>query len=318
MVDDPVINGVLANYKDISHRRQADMAIRKSEERLKIIFNASPDPVVVYNNKGYPEDMNEAFTDCFGWHLDELRDQHIPFVPEDQNEITKVKIKEIFQSGNPVRFETKRFSKNGEILDILLSAAIVKGIEGSNNNLVVNLKDITGRKKMEAQIQQTQKMESIGTLAGGIAHDFNNILFPIVGHSEMLLEDIPEDSPFRDNLNQINASALRASQLVKQILTFSRQEDGEFKLIRIQPIIKEALKLIRSTIPTTIPTAMLLSDNCFDVSKGVALSNNLNPKSIKISVRITPKIAYKKFAAMIPNSIILILLLPYLFYPHIQ
>ena len=262
MVDDPIINGVLANYKDISHRRKADMAIRKSEERLKTIFNASPDPVVVYNNKGYPEYMNEAFTDCFGWYLDELRDQHIPFVPEDQNEITKLKIKEIYQSGNPVRFETKRFSKNGEMLDILLSAAIIKGIEGINNSLVVNLKDITGRKKLEAQIQQTQKMESIGTLAGGIAHDFNNILFPVLGHTEMLLQDIPEDNPIHNNLEKIYAGANRAKELVKQILTFSRQEESELILIKIQPVIKEALRLIRATIPTTIEIKQDINPDC--------------------------------------------------------
>ncbi len=247
---------------DITERKRAEEEQRASEERQKIIFNASPDPVVVYNNKGYPEYMNEAFTDCFGWYLDELRDQHIPFVPEDQNEITKLKIKEIYQSGNPVRFETKRFSKNGDMLDILLSAAIIKGIEGINNSLVVNLKDITGRKKLEAQIQQTHKMESIGTLAGGIAHDFNNILFPVLGHTEMLLQDIPEDNPIYNNLEEIYAGATRAKELVKQILTFSRQEASEFKLIKIQPVIKEALKLIRATIPTTIEIKQDINPDC--------------------------------------------------------
>jgi len=105
-------------------------------------------------------------------------------------------------------------------------------------------------------------MESIGTLAGGIAHDFNNILFPIVGHTEMLLEDVSEDSPFRASLNEIYTGALRASELVKQILTFSRQESGELKLMKMQPIIKEALKLIRSTIPTTIEIKQNISPAC--------------------------------------------------------
>ncbi|MCP4551725.1 MAG: hypothetical protein GY834_06730, partial [Bacteroidetes bacterium] len=122
----------------------------------------------------------------------------------------------------------------------------------------------TARKKDELQIQlvQSQKMESIGTLAGGIAHDFNNILFPIVGHTEMLLEDVSEDSSFRDSLNEIYTGALRASELVKQILTFSRQESGEMKLIKMQPIIREALKLIRSTIPTTIEIKQDIKTDC--------------------------------------------------------
>ncbi|MCP4076812.1 MAG: sensory box histidine kinase/response regulator protein, partial [Gammaproteobacteria bacterium] len=98
--------------------------------------------------------------------------------------------------------------------------------------------------------------------AGGIAHDFNNILFPIVGHAEMLLEDIPNDSPLKDSSNEIYVSALRAKDLVKQILTFSRQEKGELKLMKLQPIVKEALKLIRSTIPTTIKIDQDIRPDC--------------------------------------------------------
>ena len=116
--------------------------------------------------------------------------------------------------------------------------------------------------KLESQLQQAQKMESIGTLAGGIAHDFNNILFPIVGYTQMLLEDTPEDSPTRVSLNQIYTSALRAKSLVKQILTFSRQESSELMLMKMQPIVKEALKLIRSTIPTTIEIIQDIHPDC--------------------------------------------------------
>ncbi|MBU0464621.1 MAG: response regulator [Proteobacteria bacterium] len=105
-------------------------------------------------------------------------------------------------------------------------------------------------------------MESIGTLAGGIAHDFNNILFPILGYAEMLLEDIPEDSPFKDSLKGIYTSALRAKGLVKQILTFSRQDTNELKLMKMQPVVKEALKLIRSTIPTTIEIKQDINADC--------------------------------------------------------
>ncbi|MBF0235760.1 MAG: sensory box histidine kinase/response regulator protein, partial [Desulfamplus sp.] len=114
------------------------------------------------------------------------------------------------------------------------------------------LRDITDIKTIEAQLQQAQKMEAIGTLAGGIAHDFNNILSPIMGHTELLVYDIPEESPLRDSLNEIQAASMRAKDLIRQILTFSRQQDSEFVLMKIQYIIKEVLTLLRSTIPSTI------------------------------------------------------------------
>ena len=119
--------------------------------------------------------------------------------------------------------------------------------------------DITYRKRTEeqnaklaVQLQQAQKMESIGSLAGGIAHDLNNILFPISGFSEMLLDEIPPDSHAHESIEQIYKSAKRGSDLVKQILAFSRQSNPQKLPIRIQPVLKEVLKLVRATIPMNI------------------------------------------------------------------
>ncbi|MBW2610299.1 MAG: response regulator [Deltaproteobacteria bacterium] len=118
------------------------------------------------------------------------------------------------------------------------------------------------REKLETQIQQSQKMESIGTLAGGIAHDFNNILFPMFGFLEIMLEDTPKDSPFRDSLNQVFSGAKRARDLVKQILAFSRQSDHARKPLKVQLVIKEVLKLIRSSLPSTIEIQQNISNQC--------------------------------------------------------
>ena len=122
--------------------------------------------------------------------------------------------------------------------------------------------DITHLKNMEKELRQAHKMESIGTLAGGIAHDFNNILFPILGYTELLLEEIPEKSPLRDSLNEIYTGTMRARDLIKQILTFSRLDISELKLIKMQSIIKEALKLIRASIPTTITIKLNIDKDC--------------------------------------------------------
>ena len=136
-------------------------------------------------------------------------------------------------------------------------AFALKGIENTTKTI-----------SLESQLRQAQKMEAIGTLAGGIAHDFNNILSAILGYSQLFMTEIPEDSPLYPYLKQILKAGERARDLVKQILTFSRQ--GEAEPIPLQPhlIVKEAIKLLRSTIPTTIDikqhvfpdTGMILAD----------------------------------------------------------
>ncbi|MCP4673857.1 MAG: PAS domain S-box protein [Desulfobacula sp.] len=145
----------------------------------------------------------------------------------------------IESSGSPI------FNSNGEF----------KGYRGID-------RDISIRKRMENELRQIHKMESIGTLAGGIAHDFNNILFPILGHTEMLLKDIPEGSSAHNALKKIYSGGIRARDLVSQILTFSRQDSSEIMPIKIQPIVKETLKLIRSVIPTTIKINQYIEKNC--------------------------------------------------------
>jgi len=114
----------------------------------------------------------------------------------------------------------------------------------------------------ERQLQQVMKMQAIGTLAGGIAHDFNNILFPIVGYTELTMDDIPEDSQARRNLEEILKATHRAKELVQQILTFSRQGGQERKCLKIQFLIKEALKLLRATIPSSIEIESHVDENC--------------------------------------------------------
>jgi signal transduction histidine kinase/ActR/RegA family two-component response regulator len=134
-------------------------------------------------------------------------------------------------------------------------------------------RDITEQKlaeeeniKLEARLQQAQKMESIGSLAGGIAHDLNNILFPISGLSEMLLDDMPPGSRERESIEQIHKSAQRGSDLVQQILAFSRQSKPRKLPIRIQPILNEVLKLARAAIPMNIEISSHIDTDCGLVS----------------------------------------------------
>jgi PAS domain S-box-containing protein len=133
-----------------------------------------------------------------------------------------------------------------------VSAVPITNGSGETIRLVHYAKDITESRRQERQLRQAQKMEAIGTLAGGIAHDFNNILTAIIGFSELGLLRSTQDVATHQDLDQIHQAGLRAKELVKQILTFSRQGEQDFQPLHIQSVVKEALRFLRSSIPTTI------------------------------------------------------------------
>jgi signal transduction histidine kinase/ActR/RegA family two-component response regulator len=142
--------------------------------------------------------------------------------------------------------------KDGTLYEEETTISPVQNAQGEIINYVAVKRDVTQEVALEAQLRQAQKMEAIGTLAGGIAHDFNNILTPIIINTEMALLDLTPDSELRQDLNQVLKAGRRAKELVRQILTFSRQKEEELKPLLLSPVIKEALQLIRSTLPSTI------------------------------------------------------------------
>ncbi len=135
---------------------------------------------------------------------------------------------------------------------------------GEMVGFVHTARDVTHKLKLEAQLRQAQKMEAIGVLAGGIAHDFNNILMPILGYAEMAQERLPKDDPLFNELTEIVQAANRAKDLVKQILTFTRQNAQERERWPLEPhlVIKEALKLLRASLPATIDIQQSIDPGC--------------------------------------------------------
>jgi PAS domain S-box-containing protein len=241
--------GVLGIARNITDRKRVDKALRESEERYRKAFMTSPDSIVITRlSDGMFVSINKGFTEISGHEEEDVIGKTSLEINIWGNPEDRIKIIEGLKAKGEVRnYEARFLAKDREFYG-LMSASIIE-LNGVPHVLNVT-RDITERKraeeekaKLEALLQQAQKMESIGSLAGGIAHDLNNILFPITGLSEMLLDDIPPKTPEHDSIEQIYKSAKRGSELVKQILAFSRQSNPKKLPIRIQSILKETLKL---------------------------------------------------------------------------
>jgi len=249
---------------DMTELRIREEALQESQNRFRDISLSMADWIWETDKEIKFTYLSQSIKDVLGYSPEELIGK-TPFdiMPEEEsNRIKLIANKIVSRSEHIKDLENWNIHKDGQKLFMLTNGIPILDNEGKTQGYRGVNRNITTQRKLETQLQQAQKMESIGTLAGGIAHDFNNILFPILGHAEMLLTDIPEDSPFRNDMKAIHVSALRAKDLVKQILTFSRQDANELKLMKIQPIVKEALKLIRSTIPTTIEIKQDINADC--------------------------------------------------------
>ncbi|MCP3898228.1 MAG: PAS domain S-box protein, partial [Desulfobacteraceae bacterium] len=247
--------GVTFTALDITSPKKKASELLESEEKYRSIMDSMVDATYICSSNYRIEYMNPAMILRTGY---DATGEICYKVIHGRNKKCPWCISEKVMNGESVNYEIVS-PKDDKIYYI--SNSPIFHTDGSISKLTV-FRDVTKFKIMEQSLQQSQKMESIGTLAGGIAHDFNNILFPIVGHAELLIDDISEDSPIQGSLNEIYNAALRARDLVKQILTFSRQESSDLKLIKIQHVIQEALTLVRSTIPTTIDIQQDIQPDC--------------------------------------------------------
>ena len=234
---------------------------RKGENERQILATAieqSTDSITITDNAGIILYTNPAFNQTTGYAADEAVGRHISFISRDQDTVTAFDA--LWQSVTLDRAVTQEMTchqKNGTPHLAKTTVSQITSQDGRNRNYVTVQRDVTHEVQLEAQLKQIHKMEAIGTLAGGIAHDFNNILFPIIGYTEMSLDEAAPDSQLAQNLTEILQAANRAKQLVKQILTFSKQDSSTRKPIDLVPVIKEAASLLRASIPATIDIQQL-------------------------------------------------------------
>ena len=234
--------------QDITERKKAEESLKKSEEKHRTILQTAIDGFLLMDKDGNIIEVNDAYCKMSGYTREELINKNAAILEavEPSEEITR-------EINNVVDKKTYRFirrhkRKDGLLIDVEISAQY----QPEDGGFVCFIRDISRIKEMESQLQQAQKMESIGTLAGGIAHDFNNILSPIMMHAEMAMEDLPPNDPLQHCMKDIFNAGERARDLVKQILTFARKRSEKRVPLKLSRIIREALKFLRSTIPTTI------------------------------------------------------------------
>jgi PAS domain S-box-containing protein len=238
----------------IEKRKKAEETLRDSEEKYRTLVESSSDAILMLDKERNIVSCNQAFLDLFGYERKELELRSIRMIhlsDESFRSFGDAAYPAIERSGS-YRTEWEFICKDGEIFPADTATSVIKSPNELTEGYVAIIRDITERKGFEARLRQTQKMESIGTLAGGIAHDFNNILSAIMGYTELALDSVEQDSQLYNNLQEVFHAGNRAKYLVKQILTFSRQTELERKPIQVRHIVNEALKLLRSSLPTTI------------------------------------------------------------------
>ncbi len=235
--------------KEIVERRHA-------EEELNHVMTAihqASDCVVIVDLEGTIIYVNPAFLSMTEYVRDEVLRKPVSVLADriDEQSVYRT-VPGSLAAGEMWAGLVSGRKKDGGRFEAEVTVSPVRSAARSITSYVAVARDVTEERQLERQLRQAQKMEAIGTLAGGIAHDFNNIIAAIIGFAEMAMDDAAENTPIRRFLDQILRSGMRGRDLVRQILTFSRQTDTERKPVQVSLVVKEALKLLRASIPATI------------------------------------------------------------------
>jgi PAS domain S-box-containing protein len=260
---DDLSAGVTFTALDITDQKKMIEQLQEDRDREQMFLDIAEVIFLALDIDGRVTLINKKGCEILGYPEAEImgKSWFDHFLSEEQKE----KAKDVFQQLMDGKIETIEYvessilTKNGKKRYIDWHNALLKNKTGSIIGIFSSGNDITQRKKaqeerleLQNQLQQAQKMEAIGTLAGGIAHDFNNILMPLLIHTEMTLEALPDDSPWIFNLEEVLRAGNRAKDLVKQILAFSRQSDEQKTYLKMKFVIEDCLKLLRSSLPSTI------------------------------------------------------------------
>jgi len=260
MVENGNVVSVTGNIADITEHKQMQEALRQSEQRLQTIFDTEPECVKVVARDGHVLEMNATGIAMLeASSLAEVQEHTLlGFVlPEYRAAFTA--LHESVMTGRSGTLEFEMEGKRGGRRWMETHAAPMRDASGEVTMLLGISRDITERKRaeqerhlVEAQLRESQKMEALGALAGGVAHDFNNIIASIMGNVELARQDVGPSHPARESLEEISKASQRARDLVRQILTFGRRQVSSCELVSLVPVVEEASRLLRTTLPAGV------------------------------------------------------------------
>jgi PAS domain S-box-containing protein len=245
-----------ASEQETSQRRQAEAALLSSEDMWRLVVSASMDGIIVAAENGTISLWNQNAESMFGWTADEVLGQKLDetIIPPSLREAHRSGLQRYLETGEShilgQRLELLGFTKDGREFPIELT--VVPHHSGNARAFIGFVRDISENKKLNDRLRQAQRMEAIGRLAGGIAHDFNNIIAAIAGNTALARADAPSDHAIQECLAEIEKAVARATHVVAQIMSFSRNQTSKPTLVEVEPTLLDAINLLRATIPANI------------------------------------------------------------------
>jgi len=255
---------VIASVIDITERKKKDQALAGSLARLRALMDNANDGISLIDAEGVLIDVNPRMLAILGRSRDEVVGHHIEEFPAqdavaDHPEAFRQAV--VRGGGDVLDVPFRRRDGKDALVDFSLSVVEI----GSERVVLAIGRDVTEYRSLERQLRQAQKMEAVGRLAGGVAHDFNNVLTAIFGYADLVMEDLPADSPSRQDLEEVRKAAQRASALTRQLLAFSRQQVLAPVVLSLNDLVEDIDKMLRRMIGEDVELGLKLTENLGNV-----------------------------------------------------
>ncbi|MDH4099680.1 MAG: PAS domain S-box protein [Nitrospirota bacterium] len=278
----------IRNARLFKEREEAKEALLTAKRFTEIALDSQLDTFFVFEPAtGKAIRWNEAFRTLSGYSDEEISSQKAPDSYYSQDDLKKAAAttQNILKEGMAT-IELSLIAKDGRTIPTEYTATAIKNAEGNPEYIIAVGRNISERKRteaekkeLEAQLRQSQKLETIGTMVGGIAHDFNNMMQPIKSCVEMMNLQLPADSPFFEYVNLISRSVDRGRDLVKQLLNFSRKREHEMVPLHMQQVVNETLHLLRAAVPATVEIHKEINTEC-----GPVMADPINIQQIVMNL----------------------------------